>query len=277
MEYIYTGIVMMTIQMASPVTACKSSPWGAVCPHNEEGNPCINEDQFLAASRSTDSGTGPLVQPLFPQQGLAEAATIGAVAPGPVAVPVQILIMGPPGSGKGTQGALLAERYNIPHISTGDLLRDEVASGSERGQKIDAVIKNGDMIGSDVMYEMALERLSKDDCKNGFILDGFPRVFEQVPMFRHMRRELGFDDFIVVGLEIPDSETQRRLALRGRADDTPEIIAHRLDVYHKETEPVLNYFRAEGEYFGVDGVGTEEEVNQRLQQIIDTPRELRPH
>lgn len=266
----------MTIQSAPPQAACRSNPWGAVCPQNEQGEPCLTEDQFLAASGNLSSGRGP-VQTGFPQQGLVEAAAVGAVAPGPTAVPVQILIMGAPGSGKGTQGELLSQRYGVPHISTGDLLRDEVASGSERGQKIDAIIKGGDMVGSDLMYEMLLDRMGQDDCKNGFILDGFPRQFEQVPMFRALRRELGFDDFIVVGLEIPDSVTFERLAKRGRADDTPEVISHRLDVYHQETEPVLDYFRSEGEYFGVDGVGTEEEVNQRIQQIVDTPRELRPH
>lgn len=267
---------MTTINTVRPQVSCNASPWGAVCPHNEEGQPCIPEDQFLAASRSASPGRV-AVQPPLPQQGVLEAAAIGAAVPGPTAAPVQILIMGPPGSGKGTQGKLLAERYNVPHISTGDLLREEVESGSDRGKKIDAIIKNGDMVGSDLMYDMLLDRMTQDDCKAGFILDGFPRQFEQVPMFRALRREVGFDDFIVVGLEIPDEETHRRLALRGRKDDTPEVIAHRLEVYHNETEPVIQYFRKEGEYFGVDGIGTEEEVNQRLQQVIDTPKELRPH
>ncbi|MCE7869088.1 adenylate kinase [bacterium CPR1] len=264
---------MNTILNVRPMSA-GSSPWGAVCPRKEEGEPLLPEDQFLAAARSS-SRSGAPVQ-LFPQQGLAEAATVGAMAPGPTTVPVQILIMGPPGSGKGTQGAMLAERYGVPHISTGELLRAEVASGSERGQHIDSIIKDGNMVGSDLMYEMLLERMSQDDCKRGFILDGFPRQFEQVPMFRALRRELGFDEFIVVGLEVPDSETHARLAKRGRADDTPDVISHRLEVYHSETRPVIEYFRSEGEYFGVDGVGTVEEVNQRLQQVIDTPQDLRP-
>lgn len=266
----------MTITSVRPQTSGSSSPWGAVCPHSDEGKPVLPEEQFVAAARSTGPSEAPVAQPLFPQQGIVEAATVGATVPGPTTVPVQILIMGPPGSGKGTQGALLAERYGVPHISTGELLRAEVESGSERGQHIDSIIKDGNMVGSDLMYEMLLDRMSADDCRNGFILDGFPRQFEQVPMFRALRRELGFDDFIVVGLEIPDSETHQRLAKRGRQDDTPEVIAHRLEVYHEETRPVIEFFKSQGEYFGVDGVGTEEEVNQRLQQVIDTPNDLRP-
>ncbi|MEW6282854.1 MAG: adenylate kinase [Candidatus Eremiobacterota bacterium] len=263
------------VQFSRPLAAA-GSPWDAMRPCDEEGAPLF-EDTYLAAARTAPTPGANGTRPGMPAEGVLEASTVGAALPGALAVPLQIVIMGGPGSGKGTQGKLLSERYGIPHISTGDLCRAEAAQDTERGRQVKALIEAGNMAPSDVVYELLHERLTEPDCEDGFVLDGFPRVFEQVPMLRALRRDLGDADFLVVGLEVDDSVSRDRLLKRGRKDDTPEVIEHRLKVYHDETQPVIEFFQSQGEYFGVDGTLAPEEISQQIQQIVDTPSQLRPH
>lgn len=172
---------------------------------------------------------------------------------------MNIIIMGPQGSGKSTQGDLLAERLGIPHIQTGEIYRQIAQQDSELGRKVKAVLDVGGLIDDQVTFEVVDKHLA--EIKSGFIIDGFPRTLVQA------QREL-FPVDKVIYIRLTDEEAIKRLLLRKRKDDTPEIIAERLKLYHQQTEPILDYYRKQGKLAEVDGSGTIEEVSTLINQSL---------
>ena len=179
----------------------------------------------------------------------------------------RLIVFGRQGAGKGTQAVRLAEHYDIPHISTGDMLRSAAAEGTERGLKAKVLMDAGDLVPDDVMEGIVTERLAKPDAETGWLLDGYPRTLGQVEA---MGRHLGeaFVD-LAVNLDVPEDVVTERMTARGREDDTPEAIARRLSLYEDQTRPLLNWFGERELLVEVDGVGTEDEVFERLVKAID--------
>lgn len=179
----------------------------------------------------------------------------------------RLIVFGRQGAGKGTQCVRLGEHYGIPHISTGDMLREAVAAGTELGLKAKSLMDAGHLVPDDVMEGIVVERLAQDDARAGWLLDGYPRTLGQVEA---MRRNLG-EDFVdlAVNLDVPVDVVTERMLARGRDDDTEEAIRRRLDLYEEQTAPVLGWFAERDRLVEVDGVGTEDEVFERLVKVID--------
>ena len=182
---------------------------------------------------------------------------------------ITLILTGPPGAGKGTQAKLLAKRLGIPQIATGDILREAVASGSELGQRVKAIMERGDLVPDEVVIEIVEERLAREDCVPGFILDGFPRTREQAEALERLLGRARREPVRAVSLEVPEEVLRQRILERGqgRADDTEETIATRLEVYRQQTAPVLDHFRSS--LLEIDGVGSVEEINSRIVQAIE--------
>ena len=168
---------------------------------------------------------------------------------------MNLIILGPQGSGKGTQAKLLAEKFGLTHLSSGDLLRAEAASGSEKGKIIANLLAKGDLLPFETVLEV-LEPAIKQ-AKSGFILDGTPRNISQTEALDHLfgENKIQLDKVIYLSLPAEDSLTRllKRAQIEHRADDTPETIKHRLEVYEKETAPVLDYYRSRGLVLEIDG------------------------
>ncbi len=180
----------------------------------------------------------------------------------------RLIVFGRQGAGKGTQSARLAEYYGIPHISTGDLLREAAADGTELGLEAKVLMDAGDLVPDDVMEGIVVERLAKPDAAPGWLLDGYPRTLGQVEaMGRHLGE--GFVD-LAVNLDVPVDVVTERMVARGRDDDTEDGIRRRLELYEQQTTPVLAWFAARDQLAEVDGVGTEDEVFERLVKVIDS-------
>ena len=183
-------------------------------------------------------------------------------------MPRVLVILGRQGSGKGTQAALLAERYGVIHISTGDMLRAAVNAGTELGRQAKEVMDAGDLVGDDIMIGIVAERLASDDIQtHGVLLDGFPRTTAQADALAEILGGTGPD--LAINLEVPIAEVTERMLDRGRADDTADTIARRLELYEAETAPLLAWFEGRECLAVVDGVGTEDEVCARLTEVID--------
>jgi adenylate kinase len=178
---------------------------------------------------------------------------------------VRILILGPQGSGKGTQARLIAARHGIPHVATGDILRAAVAQGAELGRRVAPVVEKGGLVPDDLMIELIRERLAGED---GFVLDGFPRTVPQAEALDAMLAEIGKPLDAVLLLRVRDEVAVGRLegraAEEGRADDAPEAIANRLRHYHELTEPVVDRYRAAATLVEVDGERTVDEVAHEI-------------
>lgn len=180
----------------------------------------------------------------------------------------RLLIVGPQGSGKGTQGIRIAEAFGVPAISTGDVFRAAVADGSELGSQVKAIIEAGDLVPDELTSAVVRERLSQEDAEGGFLLDGYPRNVAQV---MHLDEFLeGRDEELdaVILLDVPREESISRIAGRaaeqGRSDDTEEVIANRLAIYERETAPILGVYEARDLVVPVDGVGTLDEITARI-------------
>ncbi len=183
-------------------------------------------------------------------------------------MPQILVILGRQGSGKGTQAALLADRYGVVHVSTGDMLRAAVEAGTELGLRAKAVMDAGDLVGDDIMIGIVDERLAADDIvAHGVLLDGFPRTTAQADALAEIAGGTGPD--LAINLDVPIAEVTERMLARGRADDTAETIARRLELYEAETAPLLAWFEKRDCLSVVDGLGTEEEVFARLTEVID--------
>jgi|LAHT01.1.fsa_nt_gb adenylate kinase len=188
---------------------------------------------------------------------------------------INILMFGPPGSGKGTQSVTLAEKYNLLHLSTGDMLRAELAAGTPLGKKMEAIMAAGELVPDDVVIAMIAGKIDSTTGKAGFIFDGFPRTVEQAEALQKMLGGRGMKIDLMLVLEVNDAELMDRMKKRamvsGRADDADEnIINNRIAVYRAKTEPVIDFGRKAGVSRSVDGVGSIDDIFGRLCTEIET-------
>lgn len=186
-----------------------------------------------------------------------------------------LILFGAPGSGKGTQSALIAKTYQLKHLSTGDMLRAEIANHSHLGQIAENYIAQGKLLPDELMIDMLKDTLQRLDPKmKGLILDGFPRTVAQAEALDQLVAELHQQIAMLIEISVEPSELINRLVsrgkLEGRSDDNPETIAHRLEVYHQQTEPVIEFYKQSGKYFHVDGNGTIDQIFSRIRAILDT-------
>jgi adenylate kinase len=184
-----------------------------------------------------------------------------------------MVLLGAPGSGKGTQGEKLVAHFGIPKISTGDALRAAVAAGTELGRKAKATMDAGQLVANEIVIGIVEERLGQPDAKKGFILDGFPRNTAQAQVLDAMLQRLGQPAIDkAVHLAVDDEEIIQRLLDRakkeGRADDKEDVIRHRIKVYNDETHPLLDYYNAQNKVVKVDGVGSLEEIFARIVKVL---------
>ena len=187
---------------------------------------------------------------------------------------LNVLLLGPQGAGKGTQGKLVSEEYGIPHIATGDILRGAMAAGTELGRKVQPIYDAGGLVPDDIMIELIRERLTADDAAEGFVLDGFPRTAVQAEALDEMLEEIGRPLTVVLEFQLPEEVSIGRLTRRageeGRADDTPAAIRRRLRLYHEQTEPLIEHYRARSIVVGIladKPIGAVfEDIQQALEQ-----------
>lgn len=189
---------------------------------------------------------------------------------------MRIVFLGPPGVGKGTQGARLATHLQAAHISTGVMLRSEVENRTNVGKKVSSVLDSGELVSDKLMIEIVQLRLERDDASERFLLDGFPRTIEQAEALDRFLSHRGQDVSAAVLLVADTKEIQRRLVARaeaeGRADDTPETVAQRLEVYHERTEPLVGYYDRLRKLHRVNGMGTIDEVFKRLIATLESAK-----
>jgi adenylate kinase len=181
---------------------------------------------------------------------------------------VRLVLVGPPGAGKGTQAQIVATQLSIPHISTGDIFRANVAGGTELGLQAQQFMNAGELVPDSVTNAMVADRLAQPDAQAGFLLDGYPRNREQAIVLEGLLAEGDIALDAVVELDVDNESVIARLLDRavkdGRADDTEEVIRRRLDVYGEQTEPLVGYYREHGLLRSVDGVGTIEDITARI-------------
>jgi adenylate kinase len=179
---------------------------------------------------------------------------------------VRVVLLGPPGAGKGTQAEKLAEKLEIPQISTGELFRRNIGNGTKLGLEAKRYLDAGDLVPSDLTNQLVDDRLDDRDAVNGFILDGYPRSLEQAKALHEMLGRRGTDIDAVLEFRVSEDELLQRLKARGRADDTDDVILNRMKVYRDETAPLLEYYR--NELKTVEAVGAVDEVFARALQAL---------
>lgn len=213
-----------------------------------------------------------------------------------------IVLVGPPGAGKGTQARRIADKYGIPQLSTGDMFREKIASGDELGKKIKDIVESGNLVPSEITIQMIVDRIKEPDCANGFLLDGFPRNVEQAEGLEKALAEAGKSLDAVVQLDVNDDELVERISgrftcsccdegyhdkfkkpavedtcdacgaegqFKRRADDTPEKVKVRLDVYHDQTAPILAYYQSRDLLDQVDGMQDMDKVSEDISAVLD--------
>jgi len=179
-----------------------------------------------------------------------------------------LIILGPPGAGKGTQSVLIAQKLGLKHLSTGDILRKAVKDGTKLGLKAKAIMEAGNLVPDDIMIGIIKEALSDENSKKGFILDGFPRTLQQALELDIILDELGFKDLKVINITLDDDELVRRMLGRGRKDDSSETIKNRLKVYKEQTAPVTEHYKQKSAVFDVYGIGTVDEINEKIHDSL---------
>jgi adenylate kinase len=183
---------------------------------------------------------------------------------------MRIVLVGPPGAGKGTQAARLSERLGAPHISTGDLFRDNMKNETELGQQAQRYVDAGDLVPDEITVGMVKDRLAQDDAQEGFLLDGFPRNAAQAGELEKVLSELDQRLDAVLLFEVDDEELIQRLTSRGRSDDTEDVIRHRQEIYRSETQPLIEHYR--DLLVTVDAMGSVEDVTDRaMDALADEP------
>lgn len=180
---------------------------------------------------------------------------------------MRLLFIGPPGAGKGTQAARVAERLGVPHVSTGDMFRHHVGEGTEIGKRVKAIMDAGDYVPDSITVEMLEERIAQEDARKGFILDGFPRTAAQVEALDELIGEDGLDKVVV--FRVDEDELTERILARGRSDDTEEAIRNRFQIYQDQTAPLIDLYRERGIVVEVDGIGEIDEITDRVLAAID--------
>lgn len=182
----------------------------------------------------------------------------------------RLLIIGPPGAGKGTQAAKIASDYGIPAISTGDIFRANIKGGTELGQRVQAIIESGELVPDSLTNEIVKDRLLQDDAATGFLLDGYPRNVEQVDALDGMLEGDSLDAVVLLEADTDAvvARLLKRAEIEGRADDTEEIIRHRQDIYAEQTEPLIELFTKRGILVSVDGLGEIDAVAERIASAL---------
>jgi adenylate kinase len=187
---------------------------------------------------------------------------------------VNILLLGPQGSGKGTQARRISDEFDLAHVATGDMLRAAIAAETPLGLAVKPIVESGALVPDDLMIRLIRERLDDEDTREGFVLDGFPRTIAQAEALDAMLAEIGRDLDIVFELQVPDEVSIERLAKRaveeGRTDDTPDAIERRLAEYHDKTEPLVGYYRLRGNLVGVHGERPIDQVFREIQEALQT-------
>lgn len=187
---------------------------------------------------------------------------------------MRLLLIGAPGAGKGTQATRLAERLGVTHISSGDLLRKHVADGTALGQQVRRYVSRGDLVPDQIVLDMLRKPIVAASAAGGYVLDGFPRTLDQARIAYETAKELGVAVQVAIHLDVPTEELVRRLLARGRgADDTADVIEHRLEVYEASTKPMLDYYAEREQLLTVDGTRPPDEVTD---SIIERLERLRP-
>jgi len=184
-----------------------------------------------------------------------------------------IIIFGPPGSGKGTQSIKLAEKYSLTHISTGDILRSNIKAKTELGLRVQSIIEAGDLVPDELLVDLLRSAMEKHPGTSGFLFDGFPRTLQQTHDLDMLLKESDSDVGVVLALDVHDDELMERLLnrakLEGRKDDTEEVISNRLKVYHGQTKPLMDHYDAKGKLERVQGVGGIDDIFASLCVVVD--------
>ena len=186
---------------------------------------------------------------------------------------MNLLVLGPQGSGKGTQAKRISAAHGIPHVSTGDMFRAAIASGTELGRRVEPILASGDLVPDELTVALIRERLSEEDARDGFVLDGFPRNLTQAEALDGMLAEIGRGLDAVLFFDLSDELAVERIRGRaldeGRDDDSPDAIARRLAIYHEQTEPVVERYRATGKLVPLHAARSIEEVSTEIEAALD--------
>lgn len=187
---------------------------------------------------------------------------------------MRIILLGPPGAGKGTQAILLCQKKSLPHISTGEIMRTAVQEGTPLGSKVKSFLDKGELVPDQLVIDLIDERLGKPDCAQGFLLDGFPRTIEQANKLGELLEKRGKPIDRAINIVVPQDVLIERIVKRGasgagRSDDTGEVALHRLNVFLQQTAPAIELYKADKAYREIDGLGSVEEVQGRILQALE--------